>query len=129
LRKLLSFLGVGSERTADNGKSPAGNNPGLPEANPVFLPPANARFVLNIEDAFEIAGRGLAVVGVVERGELSAGTEIEIMARDGTCHKCKVREVAKERTSADRVCLGDNAVLLLDGIAKSDIVIGGKAVS
>ena len=129
LWKLMSFMGVGSERAANNGKSPADNNPGTSEANPVFLPPADARFVLAIEGVFEIAGRGAAVAGVVERGEISAGTEIEIIARNGTRRKCRVREVAKERTSAERVCLGDNAMLLLDGINKSDIAIGDKAVS
>ncbi|MFH2073534.1 MAG: elongation factor Tu, partial [Actinomycetota bacterium] len=80
-------------------------------------------FQMPIEDVFSITGRGTVVTGRVEFGELSVGTEVEIVGIRPT-QKTTVTGVEMFRKLLDSARAGDNVGLLLRGIGKTDVERG-----
>ncbi len=80
-------------------------------------------FLMPIEDVFSIEGRGTVVTGRIERGVIKVGEEIEIIGfKDST--KTVVTGIEMFNKSLKEGMAGDNAGLLLRGIAKDDITRG-----
>ncbi len=80
-------------------------------------------FLMPIEDIFSITGRGTVVTGRVERGKLTAGTEVEIVGF-GKHDKCVVTSVEMFRKILDSAEAGDNVGLLLRGVGKEEVERG-----
>jgi elongation factor Tu len=80
-------------------------------------------FLMPIEDIFSITGRGTVVTGRVERGKLTAGTEVEIVGF-GKHDKCVVTSVEMFRKILDSAEAGDNVGLLLRGVGKDEVERG-----
>jgi elongation factor Tu len=80
-------------------------------------------FQMPIEDVFSITGRGTVVTGRVEQGELSVGTEVEIVGIRPT-QKTTVTGVEMFRKLLDSAQAGDNVGLLLRGIGKDEVERG-----
>ncbi len=80
-------------------------------------------FLMPVEDVFTITGRGTVATGRVERGNLKMGEEIEIVGIRET-RKTVVTGIEMFHKSMDYTESGDNAGLLLRGIAKTDIERG-----
>ncbi|MCL2546309.1 MAG: elongation factor Tu [Oscillospiraceae bacterium] len=80
-------------------------------------------FLMPVEDVFTITGRGTVATGRVERGRLTKGSEVEIVGIRDT-QKTVVTGVEMFRKEMDETESGDNAGLLLRGIAKTDIERG-----
>jgi elongation factor Tu len=80
-------------------------------------------FQMPIEDVFSITGRGTVVTGRVEQGELSVGTEVEIVGIRET-QKTTVTGVEMFRKLLDSAQAGDNVGLLLRGIGKDEVERG-----
>jgi elongation factor Tu len=76
-----------------------------------------------IEDVFSISGRGTVVTGRVERGKVKVGEEAEIVGFRDT-RKTVVTGVEMFKKQLDEGLAGDNAGLLLRGIAKEDVERG-----
>jgi len=70
-------------------------------------------FLMPIEDIFSISGRGTVVTGRIERGKVKVGEDVEI-----------VTGVEMFKKQLDEGLAGDNAGLLLRGIAKEDVERG-----
>ena len=92
-----------------------------------FVPqPARAvelPFLMPIEDIFSISGRGTVVTGRIERGKIKVGEDCEIVGfRDTRKTVCTGVEMFKKQL--DEGLAGDNAGLLLRGIAKEDVERG-----
>jgi elongation factor Tu len=92
-----------------------------------FIPqPARALdlpFLMPIEDIFSISGRGTVVTGRIERGKIKVGEPCEIVGfRDTRATVCTGVEMFKKQL--DEGLAGDNAGLLLRGIAKEDVERG-----
>jgi len=76
-----------------------------------------------IEDIFSIQGRGTVVTGRIERGKVKVGEEVEIVGFRDT-RKTVVTGVEMFKKQLDEGMAGDNAGLLLRGIAKEDVERG-----
>jgi elongation factor Tu len=80
-------------------------------------------FLMPIEDIFSISGRGTVVTGRIERGKIKVGEEAEIVGLQDT-RKTVVTGVEMFKKQLDEGMAGDNAGLLLRGIAKEDVERG-----
>ena len=85
--------------------------------------PLTSRSTMPIEDIFSIPGRGTVVTGRIERGKVKVGEESEIVGFRET-HKTIVTGVECSKSSWMKDFPGDNAGLLLRGIAKEDVERG-----
>ena len=80
-------------------------------------------FLMSIEDVFTISGRGTVVTGRVERGKVSLNEEVEIVGLKPT-KKTVVTGIEMFRKSLDFAQAGDNAGVLLRGIARDEVERG-----
>ncbi|WP_027003906.1 elongation factor Tu [Hugenholtzia roseola] len=87
------------------------------------LPPriTDKPFLMPIEDVFSITGRGTVATGRVERGMIKVGDPVEILGLGDEPLKSTVTGVEMFRKLLDQAEAGDNAGILLRGIAKEDI--------
>ncbi len=80
-------------------------------------------FLMSIEDVFTITGRGTVVTGRVERGQLKLNDEVEIVGIKET-RKTVVTGIEMFRKQLDYAEAGDNAGVLLRGIAREEVERG-----
>ncbi|XP_032746464.1 elongation factor Tu-like [Rattus rattus] len=80
-------------------------------------------FLLSIEDVMTITGRGTVVTGRCERGTLKVNDEVEIVGLKDTT-KAVVTGIEMFRKPLDEVISGDNAGILLRGVAKESVSRG-----
>ena len=80
-------------------------------------------FLMSIEDVFTITGRVTVVTGRVERGTLKLNDEVEIVGIKPT-QKTVVTGIEMFRKQLDFAEAGDNAGVLLRGIAREDVERG-----
>ncbi len=80
-------------------------------------------FLMPIEDIFSISGRGTVVTGRIERGKINVGGPAEIVGFRET-RQTVVTGVEMFKKQLDEGLAGDNAGLLLRGIAKEDVERG-----
>ena len=97
--------------------------------NEIKQPPrlVDLPFLMPVEDSFSITGRGTVATGRIERGVINVGNPVEIigMMKDGEKPiNSTVTGVEMFRKILDRGEAGDNAGLLLRGVAKEDIKRG-----
>ena len=81
-------------------------------------------FLMPIEDVFSISGRGTVVTGRIEQGKIKVGEEIEIIGIRKENKKTKCTGVEMFKKELDEGMAGDNAGLLLRGIAKEEVERG-----
>ena len=80
-------------------------------------------FLLPVEDVFSITGRGTVATGRVDRGQITSGTEVELVGFRET-RKTVVTGVEMFRKILDHAEAGDNVGLLLRGVDKDEIERG-----
>ena len=80
-------------------------------------------FLMSIEDVFTITGRGTVVTGRVERGTLKLNDTVEIVGLKDT-KSTVVTGIEMFRKQLDFAEAGDNAGVLLRGIAREDVERG-----
>jgi elongation factor Tu len=80
-------------------------------------------FLMPVEDVFTITGRGTVVTGRIERGIVRTGDEVELVGL-GSDKKTVVTGVEMFRKILDEGQAGDNAGLLLRGVAKDEVERG-----
>ncbi|CAM1368342.1 elongation factor Tu [Tenacibaculum soleae] len=138
VRDLLSFY----EYDGDNGPVVAGSALGalngeekwvntvleLMEAVDTWIeePPRETEkdFLMPIEDVFSITGRGTVATGRIETGIINSGDPVEIIGMGTEKLTSTVTGIEMFRQILDRGEAGDNAGILLRGIAKEDIKRG-----
>ena len=81
-------------------------------------------FLMSIEDVFSIKGRGTVVTGRVDRGTLNKGEEIEIIGLKEEVEKTVVTGIEMFHKELDQAMAGDNAGILLRGIAREGVERG-----
>jgi len=80
-------------------------------------------FLMPIEDIFSISGRGTVVTGRIERGKIKVGEPCELVGfKETKPTVCTGVEMFKKQL--DEGLAGDNAGILLRGIAKEDVERG-----
>ena len=77
-----------------------------------------------VEDVFTISGRGTVATGRVERGQLKAGEEVEIVGLTEEKKKTVVTSMEMFHKTLDYVEAGDNAGCLLRGVDRNGIERG-----
>jgi len=90
---------------------------------PAPLRETDKPFLMPIEDVFTITGRGTVVTGRVERGQIHAGEEVEIVGMRDT-QKTVATSLEMFRKILDDAMAGDNVGVLLRGIDKEDVERG-----
>ena len=81
-------------------------------------------FLMPIEDVFSITGRGTVATGRIETGVANTGDPVEIIGMGAEKLTSTVTGIEMFRQILDRGEAGDNAGILLRGIAKEDIKRG-----
>jgi len=81
-------------------------------------------FLMPIEDVFSISGRGTVVTGRVERGRLRVSEEVEIVGIKAAARKTVATQIEMFKKLLDEARAGDNAAVLLRGVAKNDVERG-----
>ena len=81
-------------------------------------------FLMPIEDTMTISGRGTVVTGRVERGQLKAGDEVEIIGLTDERRKVVVTSMEMFRKTLDYCEAGDNVGALLRGVARDEVERG-----
>ena len=138
IRELLSFY----EYDGDNGPVIAGSALGalngeqkwvdsvleLMEAVDVWieepLREVDKDFLMPVEDVFSITGRGTVATGRIETGIANTGDTVDIIGMGADKMTSVVTGIEMFRQILDRGEAGDNAGILLRGIAKEDIKRG-----
>ena len=81
-------------------------------------------FLMPIEDVMTISGRGTVVTGRVERGQLNAGDEVEIIGLTEERAKTVVTSMEMFRKTLTYCEAGDNVGALLRGVGRDEIERG-----
>ncbi|MER3495411.1 MAG: elongation factor Tu [Armatimonadota bacterium] len=81
-------------------------------------------FLMAVEDVFTITGRGTVATGRVERGQLKAMEEVEIVGLSDAPRKTVCTAIEMFRKTLDYCEAGDNVGLLLRGVDRNNIERG-----
>jgi elongation factor Tu len=81
-------------------------------------------FLMRIEDVMSITGRGTVVTGMVERGIIKIGSEVEIVGYSNEKQKAVVTGIEMFKKTMEQAVAGDNIGCLLRGIQKNEIKRG-----
>ncbi len=81
-------------------------------------------FMMAIEDVFTIKGRGTVVTGRVERGQLRKGETVDIVGLRDDIRQTVVTGIEMFHKELDSADAGDNAGILLRGIAREEVERG-----
>jgi len=87
-------------------------------------PPAEGGFRFVVEDVFSITGRGTVAVGQVASGTITVGTSVAITDAYGTAIPSTVTGIEMFRKQVTTAGPGENIGLLLQGVARDDVVRG-----
>ena len=85
---------------------------------------ADMPFLMPVEDVMTISGRGTVVTGRVERGQLNAGDEVEIIGLTDERKKTVVTSMEMFRKTLDYCEAGDNVGALLRGVGRDEVERG-----
>lgn len=83
----------------------------------------NGPFLMAVEDVFSISGRGTVVTGRIQRGRIKVGDKVEIVGFSDN-KETTVTGLEMFQKTLDEAQAGDNAGLLLRGIAKDEVERG-----
>jgi elongation factor Tu len=84
----------------------------------------DAPFLMAVENSLTITGRGTVVTGAIERGQVRVGDPVEVVGLGtglGTGARSVVTSVETFGKTMDRAQAGDNAALLLRGVARHQV--------
>jgi len=81
-------------------------------------------FLMSVENAYSISGRGTVATGRVERGVLKKDSEVELVGVNTAPIKTKVTDIETFKKSCDESRAGDSSGLLLRGIKREDVKRG-----
>ena len=81
-------------------------------------------FMMAIEDVFTIKGRGTVVTGRVERGQLKKGETVDIVGLRDDIRQTVVTGIEMFHKELDSADAGDNAGILLRGVARDEVERG-----
>jgi elongation factor Tu len=91
---------------------------------PTPVRPKDQPFLMSVEDVFSIKGRGTVPTGRVERGQIKAGDEVEIVGLHHEPKKVVVTSLEMFHKTLDYAEAGDAVGCLLRGVEREDIERG-----
>jgi len=78
-------------------------------------PPQSSPFLMEIDDAFCITGKGTIVTGKIKKGYVEVGDEVSLKGKD-ISETAVVTGIEKFRRVLDRASVGENVGINLRGI-------------
>jgi elongation factor Tu len=81
---------------------------------------ADGPFLMAVENALTISGRGTVVTGAIERGQVRVGDPVELVGL-GAAIRSVVTSVETFGKTMDSAQAGDNAALLLRGVGRHQV--------
>jgi len=81
---------------------------------------ADEPFLMAVENALTISGRGTVVTGAIERGQVRVGDPVELVGL-GAATRSVVTSVETFGKTMDSAQAGDNAALLLRGVGRHQV--------
>ena len=89
-----------------------------------FAQPVAEPFLLPIEDAFSVSGRGVVATGVVTRGTLKRGDTVELVGFSAQIRKATVVQIQILGAAPETVGKGQNVGLVLRGVTLEEVKRG-----
>ncbi|GAB4006321.1 EF-Tu/IF-2/RF-3 family GTPase [Nocardioides ultimimeridianus] len=86
--------------------------------------PTGSGFTMEVEDVFSITGRGTVVTGSIATGTLTVGQTVCFLDARGKERGARVNGIEMFRRIVDTAGEGDAVGLLLDGVAREDVLRG-----
>lgn len=103
----------------------SGNQSSVEMASYTPTPSDSSDFRLTIQDTFSIKGRGLVVVGRVERGVITSGQRVQIASPDGTQHfESVVAGLESFPRPIKSASTGENVGILFRDLSKDEVKPG-----
>ena len=90
---------------------------------PIKERPYDKPFLMQVESACTVTGRGTVATGRVVRGKISAGTEVEVVGNDKPI-KTTITSIEMFNTQFTEASAGDDVGVLLRGVERKDIERG-----
>ena len=87
----------------------------------------NLKFSYTIDSVYNIIGRGIIVLGRIEKGELKQGDELELVDNN-TSIKTKCLRIEKFRKIVEIAKQGDCVGILLSNVSYSDVFYKKKLI-
>ena len=81
-------------------------------------------FRLPVDDVFMIAGRGAVVTGRVESGVATVGQQVHVVRGGAVVATTKINAIEQFRAKKDTAAAGENVGLLLDDLARDQLMSG-----
>ena len=81
-------------------------------------------FTLPVEDVFMITGRGVVVTGRIAEGRATIGQSVSVVRNGEVVASTTVKAIEKFRAVMDSAGVGENVGLLLDTIARDQVLSG-----
>jgi elongation factor Tu len=91
---------------------------------PLPEPLADRPFLLAVDDVFSIKGRGTVATGRIERGQVRAGDEVEIVGFTKAPRKTTVTAIEWFNKALELGRPGDSVGVLLQGVQRTDLERG-----
>ena len=86
-------------------------------------------FLFSVDGVWRITGRGIAITGRVEYGEIKVGDTIQLVGMDKETINAEIIEIEKFREKPDVAVEGENVALFLKGVEYEQICKGQIAVT
>ncbi len=81
-------------------------------------------FFMEIEDVFQITGRGTVATGKIVKGTVTVGDVLFLHRKDGTQECAAVSGIVLLRKLQNTASVGDNVGILLPCVAKNEVDAG-----
>lgn len=91
--------------------------PVKPKAEPV-------NFLMPVEDVFNISGRGTVVTGIIQRGTIKAGDQVELVGINDEVITARVNGLEMFRKMVVEAKEGQNVGVILSGVEKDKVKSG-----
>lgn len=88
----------------------------------------DSSFYMPVEDDYILQSEGLAVVGKISTGKVSAGQRIDIMGMSGVAIVCTISSIYKEGNRVSSAVAGEYVALIVPGVNAEDIMRGMVAI-
>lgn len=83
----------------------------------------NVSFKMKASEVFQITGRGIVAIGMINKGHIQVGDEVTVINQSKK-KKAIVKGIEKYRQLLDEAYEGEDVMLLLGNLNKEDIKVG-----
>ncbi|GAB3425523.1 EF-Tu/IF-2/RF-3 family GTPase [Flindersiella endophytica] len=93
-------------------------------AAPAPAPATSGDFRMQVEDVFQITGRGLVATGRIQSGQVQVGQQVSVTRAGSPQASAVVDGIEQFRKTTQQAGAGENVGLLFRGLTKQDLAPG-----